>query len=689
MRGWARKPWPGAIALVAALMLVAGSPVPASATPSRRVCAAAAPGEAACTAIRLLPTPAESGPQAVRAGVTYPEPFAGFLTPEALHAAYTLPAESSSSTLQTVAVIDAFDDPTAEADLGVYDAEFHLPACTTANGCFRKVDQEGKTSPLPRKEGEWASETSIDVQMAHAICQSCRVLLVEANNEAFPNLGAAVNAAAAAGATEISNSYAGPEEPSFASTFTGYNSAYYNHPGILIAAATGDCGYLDEGCESPPGAANFPADSPDVLAVGGTTLSEEGGVWSATVWHESGGGCSQIFAAPAWQSAVAGFSDTDCGAQRSTADVAAIGNPQTGVDVYDSTPEYAGGPTGWGVWGGTSVASPIVASEFGLAGGADGASYPASTLYAHDGGAGALYDVVSGSNGSCASGDTSCRAAVGFDGPSGVGSPLGLGAFQIPGSPANASRPAISGVAEVGETLDLVPGSWNENPTSTSYQWERCSSSGGGCSAIAGATASSYPVTAADIGATIRVQETAGNAAGDGPPAASTQTAVVPGDALELTGFTPASGITGSPVTISGAAFDGASKVVLGKLAAAFTVLSNAKIEATVPNGASAGKVSVTTPAGTVTSAATFTPTLSITSVKPLSGAPGKSVTLKGVGFNGHSTVSFDGVKATVTSAGAKKLKVKVPAGAGTGPIAVTNTTAPVGTVFSASSFKP
>jgi len=689
MRGWAEKPWLGALALVVALALAAGSCALASAAPYRRECGSAAPGAAACTAIRLVPASAQTDAQAARSGVTYKEPFPGFLTPEALHAAYSLPAETSSSTLQTIAVIDAFDDPTAEADLGVYDSEFHLPACTAANGCFRKVNQEGKASPLPPKEGEWASEISIDVQMAHAVCQSCSVLLVEANNETFPDLGAAVNAAVAAGATEISNSYAGPEEPSFASVFSGYNSDYYNHPGVVIAASSGDCGYLDEGCEGPPGAANFPADSPDVLAVGGTTLVEEGGAWSSSVWDESGGGCSQIFAAPAWQSAVAGFSATDCGSQRSIADVAAIGDPETGVNVYDSTPEYPGGPTGWGVWGGTSVSSPIVAAEFGLAGGADGVSYPEATLYSHDGEAGALYDVISGSNGSCASRDTSCEAAVGFDGPSGVGSPVGLDAFQIPGSPANASRPSISGAAEEGQMLSAIAGTWMGDPTSATDQWERCSSSGGGCSAIAGANAPSYTVGAADAGSTIRVQETASNSAGSGPPAASTQSAVVPGDTLKLTGFTPASGITGSAVTISGSAFGAASKVVFGKLSAAFTVVSSQKIEATVPNAASAGKISVTTPAGTVTSAATFTPTLSITSVKPLTGAPGKSVTLKGVGFNGHSTVSFDGVQAKVTSAGAKKIKVKVPAGAGTGPISVTNTSAPVGTVYSASSFKP
>ena len=128
------------------------------------------------------------------------------------------------------------------------------------------------------------------------------------------------------------------------------------------------------------------------------------------------------------------FADTGCGSERSVADVAAIGDPNTGVDVYDSTPEGKGAPTGWGVWGGTSVASPIVAAEWGLAGGSHGVAFPAATLYSHLGDAGALYDVVSGSNGSCGAA-TFCQAAAGYDGPTGVGSPIGLGAFSEAGSP--------------------------------------------------------------------------------------------------------------------------------------------------------------------------------------------------------------------------------------------------------------
>jgi hypothetical protein len=311
-----------------------------------RLCGAPLPGDAACLGMKLVPaslTPADLHADAARrareaaAGarpaVSYKEPFPGYLTAESLHAAYSLPSETAASSLQTIAVIDAFDDPNAEADLGVYDKEFELPECTTANGCFRKINQEGHASPLPRKNGDWASEISIDVQMAHAVCQSCHVLLVEANSEEFSDLGAAVNAAVNAGATEISNSYGGPEEPAHSSVFSEYNSRYYDHPAVVVTASSGDCGYLNEACLGKAGTANFPADSPDVVAVGGTSLTDTEETWSSTVWEDGGSGCSQIFTAPLWQSDVADFSTTGCGEERSVADVAAIGNPNTGVDV--------------------------------------------------------------------------------------------------------------------------------------------------------------------------------------------------------------------------------------------------------------------------------------------------------------------------------------------------------------------
>ncbi len=660
-----------------------------------RVCRAARPGRAACVAMKLVPaslTGAELRASAVRqareaAGgrpaVGVKSPYAGYLTPERLHAAYALPDATSSSTLQTVAVVDAFDDPTAEADLGVYDSQFGLPACTSANGCFRKVNQAGNASPLPKKQGEWAGEISIDVQMAHAICPGCRILLVEANTEEFADLGAAVNAAVALGATEVSNSYAAVEEHAD----TSLASSFYDHPGVLVAASSGDCGYRNEACAGAARGANFPADSPHVLAVGGTSLTEAGGAWTSTTWSEGGSGCSEVFAPAAWQASLPEFPATACGGGRSIADVAAIGDPETGVDVYDSTPEGNGFPTGWGVWGGTSVSSPIVAAELALAGGAAGVQYPAATLYAHLGQSGALYDITSGADGSCA-GASSCSAAAGYDGPTGVGSPLGLGAFAVPGAPVDLAPPTISGFAEVGQTLNAAAGEWSGSPTSAGEQWARCNASGAGCAPIAGATGASYTLGSADLGMSIRVQETVANASGAGAPAASAPTAAVASNVPAIAGFTPASGITGSTFAIEGSALAGVDEVKLGKLVASFTVVSPTLIEAVVPNGAKPGKVAVSGPGGVAITKAKFTPTLAVTSFGPKSGAPGRTVAVKGVGFTPSASVAFGGVPASaVEYVSAKKLEATVPPGASTGAVTVTNTVAPAGAVSSAAAF--
>jgi hypothetical protein len=591
----------------ASVVRASSSSASAAAMPSgyrvERLCGQPRPRAAACAAIRLLPaslsaaelqanaaTQTRERTLGARPAVDDPAPIAGFLTPQDLHAAYALPNETPTSSTQTIAVIDAFDDPTAEADLGVYDQQFGLPACTSANGCFRKLNEEGATNPLPPEEGEWAGEISVDVQMAHAICQGCHVLLVEADSEEFTDLGAAVNAAVNAGATEISNSYVGPEDPTIASFYEELARRYYEHPDLVVTASSGDCGYLNQACPQEPATANFPADSPGVVAVGGTSLTEKKEAWSSTVWDEGGSGCSEIFAAPAWQSPLSSFAATGCGSERSVADVAAVADPNTGVDIYDSTPEGNGNPTGWTVFGGTSVASPIIAGEYALAGGAHGVAYPAATLYAglqHEG----LYDVVYGSNGSCAT-TTACRAVTGFDGPSGVGSPVGLSAFSVAEDP-------------------------------------------------------------------------------------------------QIASFTPESGISGSSVLIHGSGLGTVAEVEVGTLAAGFKILSSSELEATVPNGATRGQIVLSSPSGGAKSKHKFTPTLSIESFKPALGVAGTAVTLKGVGFNSSSQVSFDGVAAAVKSATAKKLKVKVPAGAGAGAITVTNTAAPLGTVSSATSFTP
>ncbi len=318
--------------------------------------------------------------------------------PADLQSAYALSATGGAG--QTVAIVDAYDDPYAESDLGVYRSQFGLPACTTANGCFRKVDQNGGTS-YPRANASWSEEISLDVDMVSAICPSCRILLVEASSNSFANLSAAVDEAAKLGATEISNSYGGSEYSSETS-----DQSHYNHPGVAITVSSGDGGYGVE----------FPAASQYVTAVGGTSLARASNTrgWSETVWSGAGSGCSAYISKPTWQT------DAGC-ARRTVADVAADADPNTGVAVYDS---YAyRGAKGWLVFGGTSVASPIIASVYALAGNAGSVTY-GSYPYAHTT---SLFDVTSGSNGSC--GTYLCNGVAGYDGPTGNGTPNGTGAF--------------------------------------------------------------------------------------------------------------------------------------------------------------------------------------------------------------------------------------------------------------------
>jgi subtilase family serine protease len=259
------------------------------------------------------------------------------------------------------------------------------------------VNQSGTTS-YPRANGGWAQEISLDLDMVSAICPNCHILLVEASSASYANLGAAVNEAARLGATEISNSYGGGDAAD--STYP-----YYSHAGIPVVASTGDSGYGTE----------FPASSAYVTAAGGTHLSLSGSTWSESAWSGAGSGCSKYNKA-AWQNAI-----TPCGSYRGEADVSADADPNTGVSVYDSF-SYQG-YSGWLEFGGTSVASPIIASVYALAGNgatiSDG-SYP----YSHTS---ALHDVTSGSNGSC--GTAVCNAGTGWDGPTGMGTPSGTGAF--------------------------------------------------------------------------------------------------------------------------------------------------------------------------------------------------------------------------------------------------------------------
>jgi subtilase family serine protease len=330
----------------------------------------------------------------------HPDATVSGFGPSQLQSAYALPS-STAGAGQTVALVESGDDPTAEADLGVYRTQFGLSACTTANGCFKKVGQTG--GALPKKNASWAEETSLDFDMVSAICPKCHILIVEATSATTANLGKSVNEAATLGATEISNSYGGGDE-------TDASAPYYNHPGIAVTASSGDGAFGVE----------FPASSHYVTAVGGTSLSTASNSrgWTETAWSDAGSGCSTKNTALTGQASFG----TGC-SKRAVADVSAVADPNTGVAVYDST-SYEGF-VGWLVFGGTSVSSPIIASVFALAGNESSTTnnYP----YTHDS-ASTLNDVTSGSNGTC-SPTQLCTARVGWDGPTGLGTPNGVGAF--------------------------------------------------------------------------------------------------------------------------------------------------------------------------------------------------------------------------------------------------------------------
>ncbi|MEO6912740.1 MAG: peptidase S8 [Candidatus Baltobacteraceae bacterium] len=318
--------------------------------------------------------------------------------PSDLLSAYKLSASGGSG--QTVAIVDAYNDPNAEADLGVYRAHFGLAACTTANGCFRKLNQTGVAGSYPRGNSGWGQEISLDLDMVSAICPNCHIMLVEAKTATNSNLATAENTAVAKGANVVSNSYGGGE--------SGSGNSAYSHAGHVIVASAGDSGT----------GASQPCSYSTVVCVGGTSLSHAGNSrgWSETVWSGSGSGCSALVAKPSWQT------DSGC-TMRSEADVSAVADPNTGVAVYDSYGSR--GQTGWLVFGGTSVASPLMGAVYALAGNASSQN-AAQGLWTNAGAN--LFDVTSGSNGSCSI-SYICNARVGYDGPTGWGTPNGTAAF--------------------------------------------------------------------------------------------------------------------------------------------------------------------------------------------------------------------------------------------------------------------
>jgi len=359
----------------------------------------------ACTTAVIAPYVQCMAMMAPASGLGAPAPARGY-GPADIASAYRLPAAAGAG--RTVAIVDAYDNPNAEADLAVYRERFGLPPCTTANGCFRKVNQRGAEGPLPAPDPGWGLEISLDLDAVSATCPSCKILLVEADSPSLFDLGPGVDTAVALGADAVSNSYGSRGEFSGEQLF----ERYYDHRGVAITVSSGDYGYgnglILTGGVSYPGASQF------VTSVGGTALvrddNERG--WSETAWAGSTSGCSAYIHKPGWQK------DRLCD-KRSVADVAAVADPNTGLAVYDTF-----GFRGWLVVGGTSLSSPIIASVYAMAGNTSGVRDGVGPYRANSG----LFDVVGGTNGNCG-GVYLCTGLPGYDGPTGLGTPNGLAGF--------------------------------------------------------------------------------------------------------------------------------------------------------------------------------------------------------------------------------------------------------------------
>jgi len=361
---------------------------------AKRVCTTAAKATVAACSAKVLVDSQGAVPHSTT-------PSASAKTPAQLKDAYKLAGTSSGG--RTVAIVDAYGYPNLAADLATYRSKFGIPACTTASGCLRIKDQNGGTS-LPRFDAGWAGEQALDVDAVSAICGDCKILVVQAKSSSIADLGTAVSTASKqAGVVAISNSYGGGD---LSDATYGAN---YNHPGIAVTASTGDNGYQG---------GSFPASSQYVTAVGGTTLTSAANTrgWSESAWSGAGSGCSTVNA----PLAAAASSGTGC-ARRAIADVSAAADPNNGgMAVYYPTSRTA---STWAQVGGTSESAPIIASVYALSG--NTAGYANATPYSHTV---SLFDVTSGSNGTCPTTQW-CTSRSGWDGPTGLGTPNGTGAF--------------------------------------------------------------------------------------------------------------------------------------------------------------------------------------------------------------------------------------------------------------------
>ncbi len=505
----------------------------------------------------------------------------GGIDPQELESAYSIPTSTGAG--DTVAIVDANGYAAAEEDLAVYRKKYGLPACTKANGCFEKLNQHGEEDDYPPEHGGWEVEQALDLDMVSSACPACKIVLVEANGAYRETLEEAVQAAAAAGAGEISNSYGGPEEGCEGGC-AGEPSAY-DIPGVMVFASSGDSGYdnHEEGEQAP----SSPASLPFVISVGGTNLRRASNSrgWEDTAWSQGGSGCSHYEPKPAWQH------DSAC-AHRMSVDVAADASCETPLSVYDLN--------GWDLICGTSASSPLLA---GIEAHASpyAHSLPGADAFYND--PQALYDVTAGSNGTCtppAQDSYWCNAQPGYDGPTGNGVPDGpLGAESSPPDVATGTP------AEVTATGAELVGEVQEQGTPVTYRFE-C-----GTSTAYGLTVPSPEGTieAGDSEVTVRAA-VSGLEAGRRYHFRLVATGASGiSDGVDVTFDTAAPSITsvspsesppdgGASVTITGSDFDSATAVHFGTHEAAFVTNSSESITALAPYGSGSQPVSVTTPFG-------------------------------------------------------------------------------------------
>jgi subtilase family serine protease len=324
-------------------------------------------------------------------------------TPQSLASAYGIAWSPAFGAGKTIAIIDAYDSPAVEADLGVFSHYFGLPACTTANGCFKRVNQVGAATPRPSFNAGWALEINLDVQWVHAMAPGAKILLVEARSATFGDLNAAEQYANnVSSATYLSNSWGAPEF----SDESAFDGVFTPKPGKSMLFASGDSGLP----------ASYPSAAPAVVSVGGTTISKSGSKVTETVWSGGGGGCSKYVLAAPKQKAFKDYTQAGCTkGMRATPDIAAIADPATGVLVYMSS--AWNGSAGWFMVGGTSLATPVVA---GIAAGA-GVTLNAGTIY---GTAFRYRDVNKSTAKSAKTNGATCK--TGYDMCTGRGSLIGI-----------------------------------------------------------------------------------------------------------------------------------------------------------------------------------------------------------------------------------------------------------------------